>query len=478
MQFVRKLKLLFTGVALVPCLLVEAQQQTTTPAEQAGLKEARQYLTGIGKRKDRAKALTLYTALAQKGSGAAMNITGIFYKDGLGVPKDRGTAIKWFTKATHAGVPEAWYNLGLIYKNDSEGGQDYKKAFECFSNGARLGHLRSTFMAGYSLYKGLGVQQDYSKAVSYFRKGASRTEPRSQYFLGLCLRNGYGANGNEDSARYWLNKSAAQKFRMATNELKIPKPENGNIIAKKRAGQIQAGFGGRKGLPAYRVFDQRAKSNLPEGRYTGSLIRYDWSGQHAVGTESLVMDVAMQNDDVIISWTEADSIRTQLNAKFASGSLEFKKNGSRYGRFDHYAQRRAEEYEFQKASLHWARKGDTVFLQGNIQLWSVSRHEPAKPVYISVAKVVSRDASGRTGFRSFPNPFTDQLTVQFDLGSAAEVNVQLLSMDGKAVYEKREGLLTKGNYTFPIQTRQLPAGTYVLRVLAGNDTRITQVVKR
>ncbi len=294
-------------------------------------------------------------------------------------------------------------------------------------------------MVGYNLYKGLGCKQDYGKAISYFRKGAARTEPRSQYFLGLCLRNGYGLKESEDSARYWLNKSAAQKFRMARNELAIPRAENSDVIAKQRSFQIHNSFRGRKGLPAYRTLDQRTRNNLPEGRYTGQLLRYDWSGQHAIGSAPLVLDVAIQNEEVIISWTEADSIRTQLNASFTSSGLQFRKNGSRYGKYDHYSQRRPEDYSFDKAGLHWAIKGDTVFLQGNVQLFSVSRKEPAKPVYISVAKVMSRQASARrTGFRGFPNPFTDQLSVEFDLGLTSDVTVQLLSMDGKAVYEKKE----------------------------------------
>ena len=148
MHVATKLKLLLTGVLFAPCLIVQAQKAASDTSFNAGLKEARQYLTGLGKKKDRSKALVLYTALAQKGSAKAMNITGVFYKDGLGIPKDRTAAIKWFTRAISGGVPEAWYNLGLIYQYDVEGGQDYARAFECFMNGAKAGHLRSSFMAG------------------------------------------------------------------------------------------------------------------------------------------------------------------------------------------------------------------------------------------------------------------------------------------------------------------------------------------
>lgn len=478
MHVATKLKLLLTGVLFAPCLIVQAQKAASDTSFNAGLKEARQYLTGLGKKKDRSKALVLYTALAQKGSAKAMNITGVFYKDGLGIPKDRPAAIKWFTKAINGGVPEAWYNLGLIYQYDVEGGQDYARAFECFMNGAKAGHLRSSFMAGYNLYKGLGVQQDYKKAIVYFRQGASRTEPRSQYFLGLCLRNGYGVTASEDSARYWLGKSAAQKFQMARNELASPRPENSDVYAKQRSERLHTSFGGKKGLPSYQKLDLRATSNLPEGRYTGTLIKYDWGGNHAIGSAPLMIDVAIQNNEVILSWTESDSIRTQLTGVFSRNGISFRNTGATISKYDHYSKRKPEQYRFERAGLNWARRGDTVYLQGNVQLYSMSRHEPAKPVYISVAKAVSRNVVARTGFKSYPNPFSDLLTVEFELGSSTEVTVQLIAADGKTVYEKREGLLLKGAHRFPVNARQLPAGTYVMRVLAGNDTRITQVVKK
>jgi bacillolysin len=81
--------------------------------------------------------------------------------------------------------------------------------------------------------------------------------------------------------------------------------------------------------------------------------------------------------------------------------------------------------------------------------------------------------------RAFPNPFTDQLTLQYELESAASVAVLLYDMQGKVVKRIKHGLPQgPGQHRLTADLSKLTAGTYVLRLQAGNQVQSLKVLKR
>jgi len=75
------------------------------------------------------------------------------------------------------------------------------------------------------------------------------------------------------------------------------------------------------------------------------------------------------------------------------------------------------------------------------------------------------------------NPFQQQLHVQLQSTAARQVSVSLININGQIVATKQLTIPT-GISTTSIETASLPSGTYLLRVTAGNDINITQLIKQ
>ena len=83
----------------------------------------------------------------------------------------------------------------------------------------------------------------------------------------------------------------------------------------------------------------------------------------------------------------------------------------------------------------------------------------------------------QSALRAYPNPFGNTITIDFELKVSCIVTSQLLTMDGKVVYNNPAGKLDIGSYSLPIQTQQVAAGYYTLVVRCGNKIRTAKVIK-
>ena len=77
----------------------------------------------------------------------------------------------------------------------------------------------------------------------------------------------------------------------------------------------------------------------------------------------------------------------------------------------------------------------------------------------------------------FPNPFINNLNLDFELTESCTVNTQLINMDGKVVYSNPSGTLSAGTYTLPITVTQILKGNYILKFEYGNKVKSTKVIK-
>ena len=76
-----------------------------------------------------------------------------------------------------------------------------------------------------------------------------------------------------------------------------------------------------------------------------------------------------------------------------------------------------------------------------------------------------------------PNPFSANLSIDFELNETCKVSTQLITLDGKVVYDNPAGTLTAGSCTLPIQTQQIAVGYYTLVLKYGIKVRTSKVVK-
>jgi uncharacterized protein len=469
---------------------LRAQSQMSASVMEETIALARQYLTGNGKPRNETKAMELYQQCAAEGSGKAMNAIGIMYKEGIGVAADSKAALEWLTKATKAGYTQSWYNLGMIYKEATGEGRNYKMAYDYFCKGVSAGDDQCVYAKGYMHYKGLGCKQDYALAASLFTSGAELGRSNSMYFLGLCYRNGYGVPMDTEKAKFWLVQAANKGYDMAIGELKSKEAENSNTTAKALAQQLRAANNPQAPtLNEYRKIEHNVPADAIEGTYTGHLIKYDWSGQHAIRSAALNINISYVNGKLTGMWIEDDSINVPFQAMLTRSAMVFQ--NTQFSLTDHYSPRFPVTYQFENAKLQWQQKGDKIYLSGNLQMFSQQRNEPQKPVYVALTKTAGAGTGTRiinltnddgsplmpNSLAAYPNPFSNVITVDFELKEACEVQTQLMTLEGKIVYTNSAKKLEKGNYTLPLQPQDLPAGTYLLKLQYGKEFKTVKVVK-
>jgi len=66
----------------------------------------------------------------------------------------------------------------------------------------------------------------------------------------------------------------------------------------------------------------------------------------------------------------------------------------------------------------------------------------------------------------YPNPAADIAYIRVDLFESAEISIRVSDLNGKTVQSAEYGIMT-GNNVMPINTNMLPAGIYVIDILAG-----------
>jgi hypothetical protein len=76
----------------------------------------------------------------------------------------------------------------------------------------------------------------------------------------------------------------------------------------------------------------------------------------------------------------------------------------------------------------------------------------------------------------YPNPATDQITVQYALRSASDVKIELKNMIGQTVKTIDAGNKTAGSYSQQIEFKSLNDGIYLLNVKAGKENYATKIV--
>ena len=93
----------------------------------------------------------------------------------------------------------------------------------------------------------------------------------------------------------------------------------------------------------------------------------------------------------------------------------------------------------------------------------------------TVANPVVLEANGLEQLKMYPNPFKDELLIQFNSNTSDNIDIQLINVYGQSVYAKtlevREGANTlKINPSVSI-------GVYFLKINMNNTNRTYKVIK-
>ncbi len=413
----------------------------------------------------------LETSLEEKRDAYTLNVLAIAYLHGIGTEADTLKAIKYFEESGAAGFNLAYHNLGMYYKYADNGKQDFKKAYDTFAQGAQAGSTPCHYNKGFMLYKGLGCQQDYAAAVEEFQLAADREHPSSLFMLGLCYRNGYGVEPDTARANFYLRRAAILGSSDAMEELQKDTPENSwkrITLGKNDLIDIP------DEMPTIDPYLPNEKETIG-GDYAGYLVSYDWSGENVLSEIPLRVVVGNVKDSVDCTWYIAnDTIATK--AKLTNGG-ELLFNNEEVVRYDRYSASYTSRYKFDRAEICYIGN----YITGQLRLYSLDEQEPEKPMYVCLLKNGSAQEGSETinnRVYSYPNPYTDVVTLKFELDAAVpSANICLYTQSGVCKQNYKVGALEAGEHSFNIYPDP-SENSYIVHVIAGGNIYQTIIFKK
>jgi len=166
-----------------------------------------------------AKAIAIWTPLAEEGIGAAQSKLGQMYKNGFGVDQDFEAAARWYRLAAIQNYAEGQYNLGRLYEDGNGVPQDFSEAERWFRLSANNGNAAAQFSLGFMYWipviSGNVLPEDYLLAFMWFELASEHAEGVESE-LAAGMRDSVA----EDMAPGQINeaRALAQKWQRNENE--------------------------------------------------------------------------------------------------------------------------------------------------------------------------------------------------------------------------------------------------------------------
>jgi hypothetical protein len=76
----------------------------------------------------------------------------------------------------------------------------------------------------------------------------------------------------------------------------------------------------------------------------------------------------------------------------------------------------------------------------------------------------------------YPNPFSDELHISCDLDERGVVKIALIDMTGHVISIVADKIMEAGVHRFRMGNKQLPEGTYFLKISSSNDCTIRKII--
>lgn len=434
---------------------------------------------------------------AQSGHTAAENLYGVLYLKGIGTAVDENRAFSFIERSAHKGLAKAQFNLGRMYKDGVGCDIDFDKAITWFEKATVNGNQRAAYSLGYMYFKGLGVGQDYTKAIHWFKQS---TDPMAKHFLGLCYYQGYGTAIDEEEAVGILmnndipNSTTLLQYIQANQreataavvEEALSKTTNEDVVIDNLKEKATESLSDLPNL-------ESIAPNDIEGTWTGRLIQYDWSGQKI---ERIVpIDLAFSSSEentmeVTAAFLEQEKKAT---ATFEEDYIYF--HEPFVFTFDKlYSSNKHEltlDYDLLSIAVQKQRISGQSYLIGSVDTYITNWKEYGQPsrLILMPADTEYNEAhqemllalaqQEHEFIKLYPVPFTDQLTVQYELEVAAEVYIELNSLTGgDPIVILPPTQQQAGDHLQSARVSPgLKAGLYVVRLWAGDQYYTRLIIK-
>ncbi len=90
-------------------------------------------------------------------------------------------------------------------------------------------------------------------------------------------------------------------------------------------------------------------------------------------------------------------------------------------------------------------------------------------LYTGLVTAMNDQTDNRSDFlqQNFPNPFTNETTIRYNLKSGSEVHFRIYNTANTLVYEKNEGFRNAGEHNLVFSNKDLPEGLYFYEITTG-----------
>lgn len=177
---------------------------------------------------DLARALDLWTSVAEDGDATAQMLLFTAYFTGAGVPRDDIQAQEWMNRcADHlsaidfAKVRSVWQpradagdalaEFAVGWVHGAQGALDpkaYAEGLRWLGKAADGGNVRAEWAIGESYLDGTGHPQDFSEAHKWFQRAAERGNAEAAFDLGAMYEHGRGVRRSDEEAVRWYRVAA------------------------------------------------------------------------------------------------------------------------------------------------------------------------------------------------------------------------------------------------------------------------------
>jgi uncharacterized protein len=187
------------------------------------------YLSGVGGRKDEARALMLYDRACRFDFAPACFDLGYMYYEGRGTEPDLARAAGYYELACRLGLPDGCANAGMSYSNGEGVPADFGRALALFRRGCDTGGLLSCNNLGDLYENGRGVPKDLQQARTLYERAcregeragccslhlmeysqAMEAKPRKAEQWIPALKNDCQAGGCPDACKILLRDAASE----------------------------------------------------------------------------------------------------------------------------------------------------------------------------------------------------------------------------------------------------------------------------
>lgn len=395
--------------------------------------------------------------------------------------KNYKKAFKLLKKSAKQGNAIAAGDLGVLYKYGRGCNLNFNKARRWFKKADKLGNDKASYSLGYLNLKGFGnIDQDYSKAVKWFKKSK---HPMAKYWLGVCYYYGYGIQQDILKANELLGTNFESIVNNNTNTTNIDNTIND---VSKQVELVLENTVNLEGILDSNIF----------GKWSGSLLKYDWSGKHIEQKQSL--NIEFKYDSLL----EAPIYSILVKGQELTGTLNKTEN---YIYFENvlvklphtsFNERIPNElvYEFLSTDLTVKNLGEVTYLIGNIDSYISDFNESGPPLKLVLKKketfannneelsedVLQALAEQEENFiKLYPNPFESDLVISYTLENPSFVKVKITDINGtkNSVVEKgKEQKAGKHSYFF--NGNNLEKGVYMVTVITNNQKKTRIIVKK